>query len=185
MSKRKLITAAALCLFVVFGLTACTDTTINGPDIISGGVTDKTDFNAPKTIESKEITTFYCSCMLPTNWEDHSYYDRYTFEIKPDASGNLALTFIQNDSSIPATEELLASVQEVIDNHNLAQYNGVDRVTAGLPPEFQSCTFEVTYASGEELAFTMNGDPFYEWGEELYNIFDSWFKEAGLNSPLP
>ena len=52
-----------------------------------------------------------------------------------------------------------------------SKLNGIDRVTAGLPPAYSPTRLSVDYASGERLYFQTNGDPKVEWPRALLEIF--------------
>ncbi len=166
-----------LCVLTLFGLGGCKKPLGN---IESGGVIDKTDYNAPKTIVSKEITGFHTTFTLTQVGENNEETKRFTFDIKENESG--VLTAYAEESAIryPADAALLTALQGIIDEQALAQYNGVYRVTAGLPPEFQECNLMVQYASGETLTFTKNSEPRLEWTRAIYDVFADWFTEKGL-----
>ena len=70
-----------------------------------------------------------------------------------------------------ADAAFLDAVQEVIDRFELAKLNGIDRVTAGLPPAFSPTRLSVDYASGERLYFQTNGDPDSPWTAAILEIF--------------
>ncbi|MBR5257944.1 MAG: hypothetical protein IKV51_03245, partial [Clostridia bacterium] len=72
---------------------------------------------------------------------------------------------------VQADGALIAAFQGIIDRFELAKFNGVDRVTAGLPPQFSPARLSVDYASGERLYFQMNGDPGAEWPRALFELF--------------
>ncbi|MBR1885027.1 MAG: hypothetical protein IJ812_01350, partial [Schwartzia sp.] len=114
----------------------------------------------------------------------------YTFTVKKDDSGVLMASArsgnaTDGDVSRSADEKLLTALQSVIDERHLAGENGVYRVTAGLPPQFQKCHFDAGYASGEKLTFTKNNNPDAEWAREIYMAFANWFAERGDASLLP
>ena len=185
----KFVFSAALAALALFGLGGCAGAAVSDPPIC-GGTTDKTDRNAPKIIESKDLTSFYAHFYLNGEWSPGRENRFYTFEVKKDGQGAWTAT-AQTDTvagaavSVPADEELLAELRSIIDAHKLAAKNGVYRVTAGLPPEFQPCSFSAGYASGETLAFTENNNPDAEWAKETYLAFADWFAAKGDASLLP
>ena len=184
----KLLLSAALSALTLFSFGGCSGRPIGAPEC--GGVTDKTDRNAPKTIASKDLTSFYAHFYLRGEWSPGKGDRFYTFEVHKDEQGVLT-AFAQTDSvqsaviSRPADEQLLAALQSIIDTYKLAGNNGYYRVTAGLPPEFQKCHFNANYASGEKLEFTKNNNPDAEWPKETYLAFARWFAEKGDASLLP
>lgn len=158
----KLILSAALSALTFFSFGGCSGRPIGSPEC--GGVTDKTDHNAPKTIVSKDLTSFYAHFYLRGEWSPGKGDRFYTCEVRTDEQGVLTAT-VWTDSlqdacvRLPADEKLLATLQSIIDTYKLVGKNGYYRVTAGLPPEFQKCHFNANYASGEKLEFTENNNP--------------------------
>ena len=144
-----------------------------------GGTVTYRDSNAPKVIQSKEITAlstyFYCLDRYTPNSASH-----YAFEIVPE--GDLwRLTLSGTDgASAVIDREALSRVQAIIDEYKLAEHNGIYRVTAGLPVQFSPCSLNADYASGENLNFTLNGSIDRPWCIDLRNCFFDLFAEAGL-----
>ena len=69
--KGVILMAALLSLLVLFVLTACTQDEPDPapePEPIDGGTTTYIDANAPKVIESKDITAFSLNCYLSNRW---------------------------------------------------------------------------------------------------------------------
>lgn len=180
--KGKHMMAVLLCVSAIFGLGGCKKEWKTEP--IAGGITDHTDYNAPKVIESKEIAEFYASFYLRDRWTAANRHT-FAFQVKNDDDGGLTASEKNSGISFPADETLLSALQTVIDEQELAAMNGVDRITAGLPPEYQACTLRVNYKSGETLTFTVNNDPNAEWAERFYAVFAEWFSEKGDNSLFP
>ena len=187
-----IIMAVLVCAASLFGLFGCSKQTgpesVSGPDsesILSGGTTDKTDPDAPKEIVSKEISDFYVTFFLEGEWSPGREYMQYEFVVKPDENGVLTASETGIGISAPADAEFLASLQDIIDKYDLAESNGVYRVTAGLPPEFQWCNLTVNYRSGETLTFTTNNNPDAEWIKDTYLLFADLFAKNGDDSMLP
>ena len=170
---------ATLLTMMSFSLFGC-----QKEEPISGGVSDNTDHNAPKVIESKDIAELkahiYLSLRYTAN-DDHLF----DFEVKKDENGTLMASESNSGISFEADKELLDALQVVIDKYELVKDNGVDRVTAGLPPEFQPCVLEVNYESGEKLRFRYDNDPDARWATNFYDIFAKWFEEKGDSSLYP
>lgn len=150
---------------------------------ISGGNTTIIDENAPKEIASKEITYFEASFHSNTRWSEDEN-NEFHFVISSD-SGELTVTEQIRNISFPASEELLPSLQEIIDKYDLVSMNGVYDVTAGLAPDFFPGGITVKYASGEELTFTTDNNPYALWSEEMYDVLAAWFSENGDESLYP
>ena len=137
---------------------------------LCGGVTNRTDHSAPKVIESKEIAEFSASFWITD--EHASQSGRWELQAFKESSGGVAVSVrgvVQGQAQ--ADTSFLADLQEVIDRFGLAKSNGIDRVTAGLPPRFSPTRLSVDYASGERLYFQMNGDPKAEWPRVLLELF--------------
>ena len=186
MARKRRVTAVVAFAFMIslLGLLGCDAAPV--PEPIDGGtVTDGTDPDAPKVIESKDIAAFHASFMLYGEWAPGYPDTFFTFEVAPDASGALVASELTTGVSAPADAELLAALQAVVDEHGLAALNGRYRVTAGLPPEFGPCSLNVDYASGENLAFTENNEPDAQWAKETYLVFAGWFAGKGVDALLP
>ena len=169
-----------ICAFSLFGFTGCK----NDPPV-SGGTTDRTDYNAPKEIKSKDITKFHASFVLSGEWSEGKENSNYIFDVKEDENGVLTASEVTLKLSEKADKALLNSLQKIIDEQKLVKQNGVYKVTAGLPSEYQECNFTVNYASGESLSFTVNNNPRAEWAEQVYLTFANWFNEKGINNLMP
>lgn len=169
-----------LSALALLGLGGCT----NEPEAIDGGTTTVIDADAPKVIESKEITAFSVNFFLWNRWrgEDEHFF---RFEVKEDASGTLTASETRSGVSHPADEALLSALQEIIDEYELVKENGLYEVTAGLPPEYQERTLRVEYASGESLCFTTNNEPNAAWAERVYEVFADWFAANGQDALRP
>ncbi len=175
------IVAMLLCTIAFFGAFGCESRSEN---VISGGTTDRTDYNAPKVIQSETITSFQAEFYIATRYmkEDNGFFD---FTIAPDENGVLTVSESYRELALPADDTLLAALQSVIRKYDLAQMNGVYRVTAGLAPECQRCHLNVCYDSGEQLTFTTNNNPFEEWTTEFFDVLSEWFFENGVDALLP
>lgn len=164
----KKLAAAGMALL----MTGCGKTA--DPEIICGGTTKNNDPDAPKVIESTEITEFSVAVFLAERCreeEDH----RFDFQVKPDENGVLTAYEIYSGIQHPADEALLNALQEVIAQNNLAAMNGIYEVTAGLPPEYKARNLEVEYASGETLHYTADNDPYETWAVQVCDVFADWF----------
>ena len=170
--------------FVLAGCGPDADT-VPEEEPIEGGNTTHIDANAPKTIESKEIADFYAHFYLQGEWGKGDGDREYIFEVKPDESGALIASESGSGVQMTADEELLAALQRVIDENQLASQNGIYDVTAGLPPEFQACGVDINYASGENLTFTINNEPEAPWAQGIYLAFADWFASKGDDRFVP
>ncbi len=165
-------------------LTGCRAAVEEEP--ISGGTIDHSDPDAPHVIKSRDIAEFHAPLWLNERWtaEDSREFE---FQIVPDSSGTLIASELNSGLSLPADRELLDSLQNVIDQYDLAAMNGMHKFTAGLSPEYQEREIAVHYVSGETLRFLTNNEPDALWEEAIYDTFADWFSRHGEPSlyPLP
>lgn len=154
---------------------------------ICGDRTHRIDEAAPTTIVSKEITAFSASFYYTDQYEDGIFREgKYSFVIEESENREWILTMSGPfQASTVVEKEVLADVQEILDKYQLAESNGLYSVTAGLPPEFTPCALSVEYASGEQLAFTMDGDPGVLWYTAFLDYFLQVFIDAGHTEYLP
>jgi len=164
-----------LLLLLLAALLLCTACK---PEPTVGGVTDNTDPDAPKEIVSREITEFYAH-FYHRECENAEGGHTFTFSVTAGDDGALTAKEAHAELSAPAGEAFLLTLQEIIEAHDLVQRNGVYKVTAGLPPEYQPCELTVHYASGEVLTFTVKNDPAAEWSKAVYAAFAELFAQQG------
>ena len=177
--KGKLIMITILSTILTFALFGC-----QKEEPVSGGTTDKSDPNAPKKIESKDIAEFSINFYHETRKnvnEDHFF----EFEIKKDEKDILKASEKRLGITYEADRKLLDDLQSVIDKYELVLQNGHYRITAGLPPEFDPSTLSVIYESGEKLSSTKNNDPSDKYTAAFYDVFAAWFAEKGDDSLYP
>lgn len=151
-------------------------------EYITGGHIDNTDPNAPKHIESTEITEFDSDFYAERRWNKEEI-SHFIFQIKKDESGVLTAYEKETGISCPADEYLLEDLQDIIEARDLVSYNGWYEKTNGIPPEFGPFFFKATYESGEVLEFTMEGPA--EWRDDVYDVFAEWFSENGIDDLYP
>lgn len=145
---------------------------------ISGGVTDNTDYNAPKVIESDNLVSLLVGFYHDFKFDrGHGMY--YTFYLEPDENGKLILKDNSVDEGFEVDKSVLKGAQEIIRKNNLAAVNGIHKTTAGLPPEYQPCFIEAKYDSGEYISYTANSDPTSEWGEDFVDYFGQIVADNG------
>ena len=173
---------SASALMGLFSLFGCRKISPDEP--VDGGTVTHVDSDAPKTVESKELTAFSAELFLSNRWygdEQHEFH----FLISPDQSGALTASEANSGVSLPADEELLTGLAEIVAEYDLASMNSLYDVTAGLPPEAWAHPFQAAYASGEEISFTVNNQPFSAWGEAVYDLYASWFEKHGITALYP
>lgn len=182
-----LISALVLCLLMLAG---CAQGGKNMRDMLKqedlpGGRKDRTDSDAPKVIDSKELVSFkYEGGMLG--------YQVCHFSLVRKENGALCSGWgwehwgDPNDFEFEFMAELstLDALQAVIDEHDLARYNGISITVNGLPPYGGERLF-VNYASGENIsAYDNNFHFMYEDARlSLFKFFHALAEDAGYNFP--
>lgn len=178
MNKIVLFVLIAMLVVVLAGCIRHADV-IDPVGPISGGKVDRTDYTAPKTIKSKELTYFSDKFFLygEYNYENDATYD---FEVVKNDDGSVS---IEEKScyqvKCKTDEHILKDLQAIIEKYELAKLNGVDKHTAGLPPEYQPSYFEAKYASGESLYFSQNNDPDDPCAREVLKLLGDEFAAQG------
>ena len=146
---------------------------------ITGGKVDRSDKNAPKVIDSRELTYFSYQFFLygKYNYEKDS---GYSFEVKKMDDGTVSLEEKSCYKVKCSTDEhILAALQSLIEKYGLAKMNGVDEHTAGLPVEFQPCYFRAEYASGESIRYSTNNNPDDPFSREVVKLLGDEFAARG------
>ncbi len=148
-----------------------------GGQALCGGVTDRSDPSAPKTIAAEVIVsldTYFCA--YDPILQQNGFYH---FAMTQNDDATYILDGGQSAGSVVALAQVAQEVRALIDAHHLAALNGTDRVTAGLPPEYQPQSFRAVFDTGEVLYFRNNGNPQCVWGLALKRLFAKAFAAAG------
>ncbi|MGI6602546.1 MAG: hypothetical protein ACOX3P_02795 [Saccharofermentanales bacterium] len=153
-----------------------------GGDVMTGGVKDLSNPDAPKTIESKDIIYFKTYFVYADEAQE---YSRYDFTAAKQADGTVEVTWAdyQLESKAVVGPEFLVSLQEIIDQHKMAGYNGIYRVTSSLPWQLEPCSFYCEYESGEKISFYEDGNPDSEWMGDIVDLFSSVVSEPTYTDP--
>jgi len=152
---RRLLAASAVLLLT--GCGGAGDPASSGsapPEIsedppVAGGWTDSTNPNAPKVILSTELSSFSCEIWLYGYPEDWPWVTIPSCILTARRDGDTVLCE-RNDETFTAEPAFLEELQEIVARYDLAQYNGIDRETHGLPENF-GVTLRADYASGETI----------------------------------
>lgn len=126
---------------------------------IDGGQTHYVNENAPKAVESDEITYFSCACStkdLPFNESPVAgrYYtlcvggNEGSFEARAGGKIYAKRSFVPDAA-------FFAQLQQIVAKYDLAQYNGEFYTVAGLPPDF-GAKLNIRYASDEQICASDN-----------------------------
>ena len=133
-----------------------------------GALQNNSNSDAPKVIESTEITEFYCHFSVLDLLERGGLgsFDYYTMKAKRNGtvvkgfyypayrhgSKDLAYDF---EADVTFMEKL----QAILTEYDLAEYNGLNIYVNGLPNQY-GADLSVTYASKEQLTASNNQDNF-------------------------
>ena len=156
-----------------------------GPSMeIDGGTRIRRDTDAPKEITSRELIRFSCRFSALSLMEEDTQLPRGVYDFGASkGEGGVSSTVDCNNPKVLGgerrdvrTEEFLAELEQLVREHNVAQYNGQYYKVSGLP-DFYGATVDAEYASGETLYCYNNQDPFLPipFVRELCRLFDlSW-----------
>lgn len=179
----KKIIVLAMC-FMMIGLFGCgkKDTDVlnrkNTEEPVCGGVTNNTDYDAPKVINSDNLVKLSMGFYHEDRF-DSSNGRYYTFILESDSDGKIFLKDSRAGEGFEVEKSVLVGAQAIIKKYDLAKANGVNKITAGLPPEYEECDFSAEYDSGERISFAENSDPSSEWGREFIDFFAPIFAANG------
>lgn len=184
-----IVLVIVIVIILLFLLVSCNSKKPDRDDNIqTGGHVDYSDPNAPKTIESKEITSFTYSFFIHSSdyewdFDDESYreilYNNCTFSLEREEEGARCIgsgysqygddTF---DFEFLADLSALDDLQSIIDQYKLATSNGIHERTIGIP-EGLGADLTVKYASGERIDAYDNAGPVINKDANLalYNFF--------------
>lgn len=141
-----------------------------------GGTTNRTDPNAPKVIESTEITSFTCifstldlaeetelgNCkyMLEASVKDKIVIGKYTRYGETE------------DRNFETDSYFMIELQKIVAKYNFAKHNGLSVTVHGLP-DMYGAELHIMYASGETIYASDNQSCFlsFEAMEDLVNLF--------------
>ena len=185
----KKIIVLVMC-FMMIGLFGCgkKDTDVlnqkNTEEPVCGGVTNNTDYDAPKVITSDNLVKLSMGFYHEDRF-DSSNGRYYTFILESDSDGKILLKDSRAGEGFEVEKSVLVGAQAIIKKYDLAKANGVNKITAGLPPEYEECDFSAEYDSGERISFAENSDPSSEWGREFIDYFAQIYAENGDDKYLP
>lgn len=154
-------------------------------DAETGGLTDKTNENAPKEIKSDELIFFETEFFRNGDY----VYDKdriYRFKMTKSEDGVYTITEGYDENLKCETDVSFAvRLQQIIREYDLVSLNGIDKQTAGLPPEYGPYWVNAEYASEEKLYFFMDGDPNEAWTGAILDLFAKEFGDHGIADLLP
>ncbi len=180
----KLILAVGVVL-VLSLLSSCAGKETIKEEDMPGGLRDKS-WEAPKTIQSKEILRFECE--LNFNTIQEGGYDFAVFQLvrekdhasyQMSAYGNgIEPIGLQLDLPLATLDDL----QTLVDQYDLPRYNGIDRQVNGLPEGLGSLLL-IKYASGERVYAHDKSSGFMDY--RAVNAIHDFFLELASLSEDP
>ena len=159
------------------------------PAPVYGETVDSSDPDAPKEFESYEVCTLTLDVTEP--WRDSgdmapepptqgSYH--YSLVAQTAESGVLGSDFCRD---IPVDGEWLEKLSGMLKESGLAEMNGTDVWTEGMPEETECFELTIEFVSGEIYHARANGPNiptvWYEAGRELHQFLFFSFTDAGYN----
>ena len=139
-----------------------------------GGTDATLDRKAPKTIVSKEITSFSVESALPRDFARINRYDNtvefigyvMTFAVPVENGTFMYLVtsrgFYHGEERKSSwafiKENVLPQLAELVEKQDIAKENGYHSTTHGLPENFGGSVL-IKYASGEKISFSDNQGP--------------------------
>lgn len=178
--KKFLLGILMLCTMLFGGCRADKDT----DDIDGGVVHNETELDAPKIIESEEITNFECEIsFIAMAFDEESELCGRVYNIGAvlnddgvvyvkskwrDRAGSSETNEYESDISF------MKELQQIVKKHDLAKHNGYVRRVSGLP-DMYGAKLDVKYASGESIYAYNNQDILIplEAATELIELFSS------------
>lgn len=148
---------------------------------VNGGIKDKSQ-NASKTINSNEMVSFETGFYRKAD----SLYDKdRDYQFKMEKQDDSTFIIYNDDLSCQTDSTFAASLNQILLDNDLIQYNGTNKKTSGLPDEFKPYWIHAKYASNETLDFSMDGDPYAKWTFDVLNLFAREFSKQGIDDFLP
>ena len=148
------ITAAAVAGCIT---AACCRRSAQSNDDIDGGVVKRHWADAPKVIESTEITEFHGEISLFASYETDGLGHRVYRLGAVVRDGEVLVTYDWHDrqgksdkAEYKADTDFMSRLQEIVAAHDFAQYNGYYHTVSGLPDMYGE-TLHIIYASGERI----------------------------------
>ncbi|NLA95325.1 MAG: hypothetical protein GX838_00560 [Clostridiaceae bacterium] len=163
-------------------LSSCAGKEVIKKEDMPGGLRDRS-WDAPKTIQSKEILRFECEFSFNERQEEGYFY----FIAGMEAGDQTALCRMIGYEGFTETLALefeapldaLKELQALADQHDLPRYNGIDRHTNGLPYHYGSRLL-IDYTSGERVYAYDNSSGFMDY--RAVNAIHDFFRDLARQS---
>lgn len=162
----------------------------NPKDLCCGRTDDFSDANAPKFIESTELTKLFLKFnhstkgMIGSEMSDTAYAfpeGSYFYTLNKNEEGQFVLK--KNNEEYPMDTGNVAMLATIMKNSKVVECNGINRITQGLPADVPSYTFKATYASGEEIASSCCPG-FGGWFFPIATFLDSYIEGFRQRRPV-
>lgn len=147
-------------------------------EFLPGARRSHTNPNAPRTVESTELRSFFASFFYrnPYIWERSTNY----FVTLKNEDGAWRLD--RGGKTITITQEEVDELEQLIRTYDLASLNGISENINGLPPTLGGYAFSASYASGEKISASNNQGAAPAWGafrRPFVRYLDRLFIAAG------
>lgn len=170
---KRMIGISMLLLFAIVAFSGCADNSAadNADTDVEveedGYQTDNTDSNAPKTIESTEITDFSCYFSALAFEETDTELEYDTYHLSAVLKDNVVAGRYRAstrygeevEDSFEADVSFMEDLQKIVSKHDFARNNGLRMEVKGLPDNY-GAELTVIYASGESISAYDNQDGF-------------------------
>ena len=180
----KKLVKAVMILMMLFSLFSCA--VEEDIDIEDGGHFSNTDVNAPKKIESTQLTEIECDYFVEDR--ENEAFGRYCLSAeKEEDLVKGQYEFKEMDSPLVSVcfpfetdTGFMDKLEEVLRRYDAAQYNGIYEEEIGIDPEY-SFSFHATFASGETISCYDNSGPCFPL-ELMRELADLFYRESGAAS---
>lgn len=176
----------------VVGITACIKAVLKAhrdtipEECVDGGVRRyNSGEDAPKVINSTEITEFRCTFSLFAAAEPNELGNGL-YELEAVLSNGTVSCSIKSRKRIKAEADryfeadisFMEKLQEIVSTYGFAKHNGYSYEISGLP-DMYGCKIDVCYASGEYIHAYNNQSVFLpdDALNALYSLFDEYSKK--------
>ena len=167
-------------MLMLFSLFACA---VEEDVVEDGGHFSNTDVNAPKKIESTQLTGIECDCFVEDS--ENEVFGRYCLNAQAEG-GSVKGRFEFREMDDPLVSVgfpfetdagFMDRLDEILRRYDAAQYNGIYEEEIGIDPE-HSFSFRAVYASGEEISCHDNAAPCFPL-ELMKELADLFYQESG------
>ena len=176
------IILAVSVVLVLSLLSSCAGKEMIKEEDMPGGLRDRS-WDAPKTIQSKEILRFECE--LSFNTIKEGGYDFAVFQmVREDDYASYQMNAYcigiePSDLRLEVPLVTLDDLQVLVDQYDLPRYNGIDRQINGLPEDLGSRLL-IKYSSGERVSAYDNSGGFMDY--RAVNAIHDFFLELASQS---